>query len=50
MLQEPGGKARIGTKKERLLAIDNAGVEVGNRHWRGTVSRFAVDFGVMAAR
>src|SRR5262249_19566633 len=47
MLQEPGGKARIGSKQDRMLSTDDARIEVGNGHWRRTDGRFAVDFGVM---
>src|SRR5436853_573176 len=48
MLQKPAGEAGIGSEQQRLLALDDAGVEVGHRHWRRSDCGFAVDLGMMA--
>src|SRR6202047_5357004 len=48
MLQKPAGEAGIGSKQQRLLAFDDAGVEVRHRHRRGSLCGLAVDLGVMA--
>ncbi len=48
MLEEFGGKARIRPEQERVLATDDPGVEVGNRHRGRTDGRLAIDLGVVA--
>src|SRR3984893_3511234 len=48
MLQKPAGEAGIGSKQQRLLAFDDAGVEVRHRHRRRSLGGLAVDLGMMA--
>src|SRR6266850_8274184 len=48
MLQEPAGEAGIGSEQQRLLAFDDARVEVRHRHRRRSLGGLAVDLGVMA--
>lgn len=45
--EELGGKSSEGAEEEGALAIDDAGVEVGDGHGRGAYGGFTVDFGLV---
>ena len=50
LLEELAAESGKGSEQQRALAIDPAGIEVGDRHRRGSHGRLAIDLGPLLIR